>query len=138
MGVSDGGDRGALPGIAPEEDVAPSAQLDCDGEVFELRPDGFGGTQYTWLSGPNPGYGDSFVVVLLLALHGAMIPVVTVNGTWLLPDLVDPGRVRGGASTRAAVRGGVRCVCPFPTPRLARLRQPRPVPDPLRRLSSQR
>jgi hypothetical protein len=47
----------ALPGIAPEEDLAPATQLVCDGETFALRPDQHGGTHYSWLSGPNPGYG---------------------------------------------------------------------------------
>jgi hypothetical protein len=47
----------ALPGIAPEADAAPATRLSCDGETFELRSDQFGGTHYTWLSGPNPGYG---------------------------------------------------------------------------------
>jgi hypothetical protein len=45
------------PGIAPEEDSASATQLECDGEIFELRRDQFGGTQYTWLTGPNAGYG---------------------------------------------------------------------------------
>lgn len=31
--------------------------LEVDGELFELRPDEFGGTSYTWANGPNPGYG---------------------------------------------------------------------------------
>lgn len=53
------GDWAALPGIAPEESAAPAIRLECDGETFELRPDEFGGTHYTWLSGPNPGYGFS-------------------------------------------------------------------------------
>ena len=57
MGMSEGGDGDALPGIAPMDDVAPAADLECDGEVFELRPDQFGGTHDTRLSGPNPGYG---------------------------------------------------------------------------------
>ena len=51
-------DRAARPGIAPE-DAAPATQLVCDGETFELRPDEFGGTHYTWLTGPNRGYGFS-------------------------------------------------------------------------------
>ena len=49
----------ALPGVAPEQDVVPATRLTCDGETFELRPDRSGGTHYTWLSGPNPGYGFS-------------------------------------------------------------------------------
>jgi hypothetical protein len=31
--------------------------LEVDGEMFALRPNEFGGTDYTWLSGPNRGYG---------------------------------------------------------------------------------
>ncbi|HEX5542508.1 MAG TPA: hypothetical protein VFX60_13270 [Micromonospora sp.] len=29
------------------------------GEIFEVRRDRNGGTQYAWLSGQNPGYGFS-------------------------------------------------------------------------------
>ena len=47
----------ALPDTAPEQEGAPATRLWCEGEAFELRPDGSGGTHYTWLSGPNPGYG---------------------------------------------------------------------------------
>lgn len=36
-----------------------SFTLEVDGELFELRPDQYGGTDYSWLSGPNPGYGFS-------------------------------------------------------------------------------
>lgn len=36
--------RAGLPGVAPEERAAPARQLDCDGEIFELRPDEFGVT----------------------------------------------------------------------------------------------
>ncbi|WP_250006780.1 hypothetical protein [Actinoplanes sp. M2I2] len=54
------GDSEAVPGLQPESagaaDVA-SRILEVDGEVFALRPDEFGGTGYTWLSGPDPGYG---------------------------------------------------------------------------------
>ena len=59
MDNGEGSDRTAFPGIAPAEDVVPAAQLACDAEIFELRPDRFGGTHYTWLNGPNPGYGFS-------------------------------------------------------------------------------
>ncbi|WP_228386662.1 hypothetical protein [Ornithinicoccus halotolerans] len=31
--------------------------LEVDGELFAIRPEQAGGTGYTWLSGPNPGYG---------------------------------------------------------------------------------
>lgn len=33
--------------------------LEVDGEDFAIRSDGQGGTHYTWLSGPNDGYGFS-------------------------------------------------------------------------------
>lgn len=52
----------AVPGLRPEtEDEADvtSLPLEVDGEMFTLRPGEFGGTDYTWLSGPNPGYGFS-------------------------------------------------------------------------------
>jgi hypothetical protein len=47
----------ALPATGPEEDAAPAMRISCDGETFELRPERSGGTHYTWLSGPNLGYG---------------------------------------------------------------------------------
>jgi hypothetical protein len=34
-----------------------SVIMDVDGELFALHPDEFGGTGYTWLTGPNDGYG---------------------------------------------------------------------------------
>ncbi|MGH8824544.1 MAG: hypothetical protein ACRDVN_08710 [Jiangellaceae bacterium] len=58
-GDSDG-DPEAVPGVRPEtesEADVPSFTLEVDGEVFALRPDTYGGTDYTWLSGPNTGYG---------------------------------------------------------------------------------
>jgi hypothetical protein len=57
------GDRthpGAVPGVRPETQGAAdvtSLTLEVDGEMFALRPNESGGTDYTWLSGPNPGYG---------------------------------------------------------------------------------
>lgn len=54
------GDPDVGPGVDPETDGetdATSYTLEVDGEVFALRPDRYGGTDYTWLSGPNPGYG---------------------------------------------------------------------------------
>ena len=54
------GHREAVPGLRPEADDAAdvgSLTPDVDGELFALRSDQFGGTDYTWLSGPNPGYG---------------------------------------------------------------------------------
>jgi hypothetical protein len=63
-GDGDGdGDRAhpeAVPGMRPETEGSadvPSLMLEVDGEMFALRPNEFGGTDYTWLSGPNPGYG---------------------------------------------------------------------------------
>lgn len=55
---SDDGDP-AAPGLAPETRhvTAASITLDVDGEVFTLTPDEYDGTTYTWVSGPNPGYG---------------------------------------------------------------------------------
>lgn len=56
------GDPKAVPGVCPETESGAdvtSFTLEVDGEVFELRPDQYGGTDYSWLSGPNPGYGFS-------------------------------------------------------------------------------
>lgn len=56
------GDAEAVPGVQPKpegETALPSLTLEVDGEVFALRPDQQGGTDYTWVSGPNPGYGFS-------------------------------------------------------------------------------
>ena len=53
-------DREAVPGMRPETEGAAddtSLTLEVDGEAFALSPNEFGGTDYTWLSGPNPGYG---------------------------------------------------------------------------------
>jgi hypothetical protein len=54
------GDREAVPGLRPETegtaDVTPLT-LEVDGQMFALRPNEFDGTDYTWLNGPNPGYG---------------------------------------------------------------------------------
>jgi hypothetical protein len=49
----------AIPALRPQQlkDSGAPIVLDVDGEVFELRPDGFGGTGYSWLTGPNVGYG---------------------------------------------------------------------------------
>ena len=50
----------AVPGLRPQTEAAadvPSLTLEVDGEMFALRPNEFGGTDYTWLSGPNLGYG---------------------------------------------------------------------------------
>jgi hypothetical protein len=55
-------DPKAVPGVVPKADGeadVESLTLEVDGEVFALRPDQRGGTDYSWLSGPNPGYGFS-------------------------------------------------------------------------------
>jgi hypothetical protein len=54
------GDPEAVPGVYPKTEGAAgvgSRTLGVDGELFALSPNEFGGTDYTWLSGPNPGYG---------------------------------------------------------------------------------
>ncbi len=60
------GDREAHPEAAPAlrpETEGPADvtthTLEVDGEMFALRRNEFNGTDYTWLSGPNPGYGFS-------------------------------------------------------------------------------
>lgn len=52
----------AVPGVCHEPEIGAdvtSFTLEVDGEVFEVGPDQYGGTDYSWLSGPNPGYGFS-------------------------------------------------------------------------------
>ena len=54
------GDGEAEPGVRPETEGAAdvtSLTLEVDGEMFAVRAGEFGGTEYAWLSGPNPGYG---------------------------------------------------------------------------------
>lgn len=43
------------PGVERDTDV--TLTLEVDGEMFSLRQDESDGNAYTWLSGPNPGYG---------------------------------------------------------------------------------
>jgi hypothetical protein len=51
-------DRNAVPGLRPvPTDDTTSVTVDVDGETFALRPNECDGTDYTWLTGPNPGYG---------------------------------------------------------------------------------
>lgn len=50
----------AVPGVAPKlesDSSAAAVALVIDGEMFEVRPDEYGGTSYTWLTDPNDGYG---------------------------------------------------------------------------------
>jgi hypothetical protein len=55
------GDSAPQPGVARGTSGGNDGltRLEVDGEVFELRPDEFAGTHYTWSSGPNRGYGFS-------------------------------------------------------------------------------
>lgn len=67
MDKREGGDwapLSALSKIGSEKDAAPAMRLSCDGETFELRPERSGGTHYTWLSGPNPGYGFTMSAII--------------------------------------------------------------------------
>ena len=61
MTGSDDGGWAAVPAVDPSSmtDDEAATTLEVDGEVFELRPDGLGGTHYNWINGPNPGYGFS-------------------------------------------------------------------------------
>ncbi|MEU1605761.1 hypothetical protein [Micromonospora matsumotoense] len=63
----------AVPGLRPETAGladATSRMLEVDGETFVLRANAFGGTDYTWLSGPNPGYGFGVGPMASLSLDG--------------------------------------------------------------------
>jgi hypothetical protein len=59
------GDPDAVPGIAPEAETEPDASsfsLEVDGELFVVRvvkdpATYYTDTEYSWLSGPNKGYG---------------------------------------------------------------------------------
>jgi len=53
-------DPEAVPGVAPKTEAeaqVASVTLEVDGEVFAVRPNQHGGSDYDWVSGPNPGYG---------------------------------------------------------------------------------
>lgn len=62
---ADGGDPDAVPGVVPEGRVdadASSFMLEVDGERFSVRTvvddaTGYADNDYTWLTGPNAGYG---------------------------------------------------------------------------------
>jgi hypothetical protein len=61
VGANDS-DPSAVPGLyrgTGSEPRVPSLTLEVDGELFAIRTDEQGGTNYTWLSGPNKGYGFS-------------------------------------------------------------------------------
>lgn len=61
----------AVPGLHPntnDADDAASLTLEVDGETFTLRSSQYAGTDYTWLSGPNLGYGFGAGTTLELPL----------------------------------------------------------------------
>ena len=50
----------AIPGLHLQHEsdsCGAGIALEVDGEMFELRPDENGGTSYSWLTGPDHGYG---------------------------------------------------------------------------------
>jgi hypothetical protein len=56
---SDEGDPSAVPGVDSSDDsraVGAAFLFEVDGELFDVRDHG-DSTDYTWLSGPNQGYG---------------------------------------------------------------------------------
>jgi hypothetical protein len=59
VGEEAGEDRSvdAVPGVASEPTRGRAVTIEVNGQVFECRPDGRGGTDYDWVSGPNKGYG---------------------------------------------------------------------------------
>jgi hypothetical protein len=59
-GMNGDGSPEAVPGVWPGAEGAAevrSPAIEVDGETFAVSPNPSGGTDYTWLSGPNPGYG---------------------------------------------------------------------------------
>ena len=61
MAGDDNAEWAAVPAADPSRTIDDEAAstLEVDGEVFEPRPHGFGGTHYNWISGPHPGHGFS-------------------------------------------------------------------------------
>lgn len=57
----------AVPGLRPRTD-ATSSTLEVDGEIFAVRSSDSAGIDYTWLSGPNSGYGFGFFPAWKLSL----------------------------------------------------------------------
>lgn len=56
--VSSGeGEDGTVPTVYVGPDRPLLRRLEVNGEVFEIRPGEDGGTTYSWVSGPNSGYG---------------------------------------------------------------------------------
>lgn len=56
MSAADQGE-GPTPGVESDAGRLPLYTLRVDGEVFEAFRGRSGGTDYDWVSGPNPGYG---------------------------------------------------------------------------------
>jgi hypothetical protein len=48
---------GSDPAPGGDQERSPSFTLEVGRELFAVRPDAFGGTDYTWVNGPNEGYG---------------------------------------------------------------------------------
>lgn len=44
---------------APGRTGGAGVEMQVDGETFRVGPGQYGGTDYDWVSGPNPGYGFS-------------------------------------------------------------------------------
>ena len=67
--------REAVPALRPETqgtaDVM-SLTVEVHGEMFAVRPNEFGGADYTWLTGPNPGYGFGVSPTTNLSLNEHM------------------------------------------------------------------
>ncbi|MFF5179499.1 hypothetical protein ACFY2Q_15885 [Micromonospora sp. NPDC000316] len=60
-----------VPGLRPRPEGAvdvTSLTLEVDGEMFAVRPNECDGADYTWLNGPNPGYGFGMSPALDLSL----------------------------------------------------------------------
>ena len=76
-------DPEAVPAVLPETEGDAdlrSFTLEVDGEMFSLRPGDFGGTDYTWLSGPTPGYGFSMSPTPNLSLDEHRVTFLSVSG----------------------------------------------------------
>jgi hypothetical protein len=92
-------DREAVPGLSSETEggagVTPLV-LEVDGEIFALRPNESGGTDYTWLSGPNPGYGFGASPTPNLSLDEHL---ENIRGSW--PSSTPPRDTSRMTSSRA-------------------------------------
>ena len=80
----------ALPDDGLEGDGASARRLSCDGDTFELRPAQSGGTHYTWLSGPNQGYGFTTSAVLPDAGSGRFDDEGHLESILTFLSMIDP------------------------------------------------